>query len=139
MTFGRTLNLPKEFLEPRKKINDVSDYVLRLRKSFNAIRPTEFKHKTKQKIFIHPDLGTSKRVYVRIDRVREPLEQPYEGPYTVLKRKKSFFVLDIKGKKDSVSINRLKPAYELLMNDEEATVQKDGTKEHQKPKKTERE
>jgi len=57
-------------------------------------------------------------------------------------RKKSFSVLDIKGKKDTVSINRLKPAYELLTNDEETTVPKDGTKDHQKPKsnlkKTER-
>ena len=52
-------------------------------------------------------------MYVRIDRVREGVEPPYEGPYNVVKRLRKFFVIERNGKQMSVSIDRLKPAYQL--------------------------
>ena len=58
-------------------------------------------------------METAKRVFVRADRVKEPLEAPYEGPYEVLKRRKKYFILKFPKKPDTVSIDRLKPAYEL--------------------------
>jgi len=51
-------------------------------------------------------------VWVRIDRVKKPLEAPYSGPFDVVERRDSFFVVRYpSGKCDTVSINRLKPFY----------------------------
>ena len=45
------------------------------------------------------------------DAVRKPLESPYHGPFQVLKKSSKYFLLDLHGCKDTVSIGRLKPAY----------------------------
>ena len=56
-------------------------------------------------------LATATHVFVRHDAVRKPLQSPYDGPYPVLERTDKFFKLNIKGREDTVSIDRLKPAY----------------------------
>lgn len=63
LLYGENLRLPGEFFASLEQVGE-------------------------QSIFVHPDLQTCKRVYVRIDRVRAPLEPPYEGPFEVLKQKK---------------------------------------------------
>ena len=40
-----------------------------------------------------------------------PLQPPYKGPYRVLDRADKYYTLDIKGKRDTVSLDRLKVAY----------------------------
>ena len=60
--------------------------------------------------FIPEKLRSSSHVWLRIDRVRRPLEAPYQGPYEVLRREDDTFSLLIRGKPTNVSIDRLKPA-----------------------------
>jgi len=55
-------------------------------------------------------LKTCKHVWLRTDRVRRPLEAPYQGPYEVTHREEDVFKLSIRGKEVPVSISRLKPA-----------------------------
>jgi len=50
-------------------------------------------------------------VFVRHDAIRKPLQPPYDGPYEVLNRDKKHFTLNIKGRKEVVSLDHLKPAY----------------------------
>ena len=58
------------------------------------------------------DLNTCTHVWLRVDRVRRPLEAPYVGPLRVCKRSGRWFVLELpSGRTDTVSIERLKPAY----------------------------
>lgn len=118
MVYGRTLRLPGEFYSPNPEIRDEFEYVRDLRTTLGKLRPIKFTHKNKQNIFVHPDLQTTKRVFVRVDRVKKPLEPHYEGPYDVIKRSKKYFVIQFADKQDTVSIDRLKPAYELSPNDE---------------------
>ncbi|VDO08025.1 unnamed protein product [Rodentolepis nana] len=60
---------------------------------------------------ISKDLNISPFVFVRVDTVKKSLQPPYDGPYKVLRLEPKFFVFDRNGIKDSVSIDRLKPAY----------------------------
>ena len=52
-------------------------------------------------------------MWMRIDRVRRPLEAPYAGPYKVLQRASNYFLLEISDNvHTNVSIDRLKPYVE---------------------------
>ncbi len=48
---------------------------------------------------------------MRCDAVRKPLQPPYDGPFKVIDRKEKYFILDFGGHKNTVAIDRLKPAY----------------------------
>ena len=50
-------------------------------------------------------------VFVRRVAKAPPLMRPYTGPFRVISRSEKYFELDLNGKKDRVSIDRLKPAY----------------------------
>ena len=56
-------------------------------------------------------LADSRFVFVRRDSHRPPLTPPYEGLYKVLVHGDKSFVLDYGTRQDSVSIDRLKPAF----------------------------
>lgn len=113
LVYGEKLRLPGEFFSEGDSIQNPHEYVQRIREAFKNNRPVRY-NSSKKTIFVHPELEKCKRVYVRVDRVREPLEMPYEGPYEVIKRTKKWYELDIKGKRDAVSVDRLKPAHEFV-------------------------
>ena len=59
-----------------------------------------------------PDnLASTGYVYVRHDAHCGPLQRPYDGPFKILEVHEKYYVLDMNGRHDSVSINRLKTAY----------------------------
>ena len=45
------------------------------------------------------------------DAIRKPLQAPCDGPYEVSPRKKKHFTVNIKGRKEVISVDQLKPAY----------------------------
>lgn len=55
-------------------------------------------------------LKTASHVWVRVDRVRKPLEAPYQGPYKKVKMTDDTMTIIVRGKETTVSIDRLKPA-----------------------------
>jgi hypothetical protein len=63
------------------------------------------------KSYIPKDLQTCTHVWLRIDRVRKHLEAPYTGPHLVVKRTSKYFVINTGSLEQTVSIDRLKPAY----------------------------
>ena len=48
---------------------------------------------------------------MRHNAVHKLLQPPYDGQYKVLERSKKYFVINIKCKRDTISLNRLKPAH----------------------------
>ena len=50
-------------------------------------------------------------MFVRRDDRQKPLQRPYTGPYKVLDKSDKTFLLDIGGRQEHVSIDRLKPAH----------------------------
>ena len=61
--------------------------------------------------FIPKELKNCSHVWVRVDRIRKPLEAPYSGPYKVLQlHDKTVTIETTPGNSQVVSIERVKPA-----------------------------
>lgn len=115
LLYGETLRLPGEFFHHTKSsnFNDVTDFTDRLRIIINSIRPQPASRHTERDIFVFKDLPSATHVYVRDDSVRGPLQSAYSGPYKVLQKGDKVFKLLMKGKEQTVSLERVKPAYLL--------------------------
>ena len=68
---------------------------------------------------INKALATCTHVFVCHDAVRKPLQPPpppppppYDGPYKVLDHSRKHFVIEIKGKRDTISLDHLKPKHQ---------------------------
>jgi len=73
------------------------------------------------KTHIPEQLKTCSHIWLRIDRVRRPLEAPYQGPFEVLRREDDTFTIEVRGKPVVVSIDRVKPARLPEVATEDAT------------------
>lgn len=104
LVFRHTPLLPGEFVAPKHPSPDWPVKVPRIPRHHCSPSSTD----TRQ-------LRDSSHVFVRLDSHRSPLQRPYHGPYPVIEAGDKTFVLLIKGKRERVSIDRLKCA--VLPND----------------------
>lgn len=77
-----------------------------LRHHFQEIRPATTKHHCEKTNFIFKNLVTATHVFVRTDAVKAILQPPYEGPFQVVRREKTY-VVKIKYKEKKISMDRL--------------------------------
>jgi hypothetical protein len=117
--YGQTLRLPGEFFSNGEETSvESSDFVARLRKQMQSLRPVPTQRHGNHSTFVHKDLSTCSHVFVRHDAIRRPLQAPYDGPYQVLNRTEKAFEIEVNGRRAYVSVDRLKPAYiEALENE----------------------
>ena len=112
LVYGTSLRLPGEFFASHDGMDtDPTSYVTHLKQSMRALRCTPTRQPVHRESYVDNSLHTASQVFVRHDAVRRPLQQPYDGPYKVLARSDKFFTLDLNGRKDTVSVDRLKPAH----------------------------
>ena len=69
-----------------------------------------------QNTYNPPGLQESTHVFVRHDHVRPSLSLPYQGPFQVIQHGNRATMIEVNGKRDWVSWDRLKPAYPIPMN-----------------------
>lgn len=87
--------------------------------NIKAIPPRE----RNNRVQLDKDLETCKLVFVRVDAVKTPLKQPYEGPYQVIKQKMKHFIINESGKKETIATDIIKPAfYEAHQDKEDSTA-----------------
>ena len=112
LVYGTTLALPSQMVAPSKptSLHDAANYVHRLRQYMTDILPAKTRIQSPSS-HVPDGLQSCTHVFVRNDAVRKPLQQPYTGPYKVLHRTPKYFVLDVQGKKETFSIDRLKQAF----------------------------
>ncbi|CAH8562835.1 unnamed protein product [Schistosoma haematobium] len=111
LVYDTTLRLPGEFFTPRSRPNFAkSDYVQRLSAFMRTLPPVSTRIQHRQ-VALPRELSTCSHVFVRVDSVRKPLQQPYEGPFRVIARHEKTFKVDRHGRVEIVSIDRLKPAH----------------------------
>lgn len=112
LVYGESIRIPSEMIlkSDDQNIPQASEFLMRLRDTINKLRPTDTRKAVHFDSFIPNSLDTCEYVFVRVDKVKPGLSPPYEGPYRVIRRFRKYFVIEIKGKNNSVSIDRIKPA-----------------------------
>lgn len=111
MIYGTTLTLPGQIVAPTTpaRMPDPTSYTSHVReylaKPFNVAPRTQ-----NTRTHVPKDIQSWTHVFVRNDGGTARLQTPYSGPFKVLKRYSKFFVIDIDGRRDSVSVDRLKKA-----------------------------
>ncbi|GFT51933.1 hypothetical protein TNCV_1226491 [Trichonephila clavipes] len=83
MVYGTSIKLPGEFFDPPTINMDPQNFVAKLQQHMAELKPLKSPSNRKQNIFVHKDLKSCSRVFIRIDRVKKALEPPY----TVQKKK----------------------------------------------------
>jgi hypothetical protein len=56
-------------------------------------------------------LGKSSHVFIRVDKHRKPLQQPYKGPFKIVKHGSKTVKVQRGTKVEDATVDRLKPAF----------------------------
>lgn len=79
-----------------------------------SIKPVEPSVRRDNPTHIPKALNNCTHVFVRVDKVRPSLHPRYNGPFEGVKRLRKGYVINVNGKSDTVSTDRLKPAFGIL-------------------------
>ena len=114
LVYGTTLTVPGDFIAPSDDVTATAEFLRNLREEVTAIRPTPASRHGATRSHVPDNLATADFVFVRHDAHRGPLRRVYDGPFRVLERSDKTFVIDVGGKRDTVTVDRLKRAHEDL-------------------------
>lgn len=116
MVYGSSLRLPGQFLAPSSvPAPTPQDFVSRLHSTLSLLRPLPVRKSASRPFFVPQDLHTASHVFLRAPNPHRSLEPPYSGPYRVVSPGDKCFRILIHDKEETVSVDRLKPAF--LEND----------------------
>nr|VZI46491.1 unnamed protein product [Spirometra erinaceieuropaei] len=119
LVFGATVRLPGEMisLTPQGAVEDPTNPLHRLRQFMRTLSPVPPRSSASPS-YLEKDLATCSHVYLRCDRVRRPLEPPYDGPFRVISRGTKNFRIQRGTREEVVSVDRLKAAVPDIPPDE---------------------
>ena len=121
LTFGYSARLPSDFLEGTRPLalpQNLDQSTTELLHIMSALSPVRTTHNnTPAKPFVFKDLATCKSVWLRDMGPDHKYTNRHRGPYKVIERHPTYFVLeDDSGKPSKQSIELLKPAYRINSN-----------------------
>ena len=111
LVFGAPLAVPGEFIAAPGATRPPSDQLRHLRSIVGDLAPVPTSHHGPVSSFVPHTLTVAPFVFVRRDAHRNPLQAPYTGPYKVLTHGEKTFVVDVGGRPETISVDRLKPAH----------------------------
>ena len=113
LVYGSTLRIPGEFLRPHdaRTVEPDLPFLRHLQQTMRSVQPPTPQFHGQPSVYVPANLAQAKFVYVRKDSHKHPLQRPYDGPYLVLNKSDKFFTVDIKGRPETISIDRLKAAF----------------------------
>ena len=113
LVYGTSLRLPREFFDCSQDdpVYDPAAYVSQLQSVMQRLKPIPVRPHSRRKVYISKALATCTHVFVCHDAIRKPFQALYDGPYKVLQRTEKYFAVDVKGKQDTISLDRLKVAH----------------------------
>ncbi|GBL83110.1 hypothetical protein AVEN_165329-1 [Araneus ventricosus] len=111
LVYGSTLKLPAEFFETPSLNVEPHQFLKNLQNVMDQLKPVSTASHDRQKVSVHPALGTCTHVFVRHYAVKKSLQAQYDGPYCVLRRTDKTFTIEKNGKESTINIDRVKPAF----------------------------
>lgn len=112
LVYGQTIRIPGEFFqEIERKWIDPNDYVARLKSFMQTLNPTNPRIASNKYTYVNKDLHNCTHVFLRVDSIKNSLHYVYDGPYKVIQRDDKTMVLEIGKRQETVSLDRVKPAY----------------------------
>ena len=125
MAYGMTLRLPGDFTENYTvdAHTDLENYSNRLRVAMSRLRLSPPRATNQKDTFQYKELDTCSHVFLRRIAIAPPLTAPYDGPYKVVARSGRVFKVLIKGKVETVTADRVKPAHIERTPEDEHTRQ----------------
>ena len=110
MVYGTPLTVPGDFI-PNHSISDNNLQLQRLHDQVRSLVLVPTSQHGAVPTSVPRNLQQAKFVFIRRDAHRTPLQRPYEGPFKVIKPGSKTFQIDIGGKTETLSVDRLKPAH----------------------------
>ena len=109
--YGTPLTVPGDFVASHSPPTDHHSQLQRLREQVHALAPVPTSQHGAVPATVPNILQKSKFVFIRRDAHRTPLQHPYEGPFRVIETGTKTFKIDIGGRPQVITIDRLKPAH----------------------------
>ena len=109
MVYGALLALPGAFVVPSSG-PDASDHLQRIQDIAGRLVPAPDAWHGTRPAADNRGLREAEFVFMRRDAGHGSLQTPYTGPYRVLNRQDTYFVIQCGEREESVSVDRLKPA-----------------------------
>ena len=113
MIYGTTLRLPGEFTKQYTvdANTDLENYSDKLRVAMSRLRLCPPRDTQQHNIFQFKEIATCTHVFLRRIAIAPPLTAPYDGPYKVVARSGRVMKILVKGKVETVSLDRVQPAH----------------------------
>ena len=113
MIYGTTLRLLGEFTKQYTvdANTDLENYSDKLRMAMSRLRLCPPRDTEQHNIFQFKEIATCTHIFLRRIAIAPPLTAPYDGPYKVVARSGRVMKILVKGKVETVSLDRVKPAH----------------------------
>jgi cleavage and polyadenylation specificity factor subunit 1 len=113
MLYGTNLRLPGDLLVKNltPHATDLTQYTERLKATMRQVAPAQSRNQSFAPTYMDPRLETATHVFVRTDAVKTPLQPTYRGPYQVVEKRGKYYKVNLNGKVDTITVDRLKAAH----------------------------
>ena len=111
LVFGAPLTVPADFLSAPGPPAVPDQHLQRLRATVQSFTPVPTSRHGPVTTFVPNTLQRAAFVFVRTDAHRSPLQAPYTGPFRVIEPGDKHFLVDIGGRQECISVDRLKAAH----------------------------
>ena len=111
LVYGTPITVPGEFVAPVVTQHGTHMIMPHMRNVATERRPTPTTNHGNVRYYVPHNILSSPFVFIRRDSHRPPLQCPYQGPYKVLDHGAKTFEIEIGGRRETISIDRLKAAH----------------------------
>ncbi|XP_027002198.2 uncharacterized protein LOC113642761 [Tachysurus fulvidraco] len=111
LVYGQTLRVPRDFIPDCTKPWSLPSEHSALLDRINAFKPVPTSQHGLTVAWMPKDLSAAEFIFIHHDAHRNSLQPPYDGAFRVLEAGAKTFLVDVGGRTERVTVDRLKPAH----------------------------